>query len=201
MINLHTRSKTEVLLLLTGCLKLRLCTLLIAISIVMALQSCNKSIDTVKDFEILSLPSQTGIDVHTVLTDSGLVNLVLSTPIIETYSNANPPYSEFTKGIRVDFYDGKKEPIAYVTSNYAKYFENKKLWELSDSVVVMNESGSKLETEQLFWDQERDRIYSERMVKVTGEDKIHIGTGFESDSRLTTIRIKKYSAIIYIDNE
>jgi len=201
MTNLHTRSKTGSILLTTGGCKIHLFAILIAISVVLSLQSCKKSIDTVKPSEILSLPSQTGIDVHTVLTDSGLVNLVLSTPVIETYSNADPPYSEFVKGLRVDFYDGKKEPIAYVVSKYAKYFENKKLWELSDSVVVMNESGSKLETEQLFWDQERDRIYSDRMVRVTGEDKIHIGTGFESDSRLTTIRIKKYSATIYIDNE
>ena len=201
MTNLHPRRITGVIPLITGFYKISLFPLLIAVSILVSLQSCKKNIDTVKNSEILSLPSQTGIDVHTVLTDSGLVNLVLSTPIIETYSNADPPYSEFAKGLRVDFYDGKKEPIAYVVAKYAKYFENKKLWELSDSVVVMNESGSKLETEQLFWDQERDKIYSDRMVKVTGDDKIHIGTGFESDSRLTTIRIKKYSAIIYIDNE
>jgi LPS export ABC transporter protein LptC len=201
MTNLHTRRKTGAIPLITGLFKISLFPLLIAVFVLLSLQSCKKNIDTVKNSEILSLPSQTGIDVHTVLTDSGLVNLVLSTPIIETYSNADPPYSEFAKGLRVDFYDGKKEPIAYVISKYAKYFENKKLWELSDSVVVMNESGSKLETEQLFWDQERDRIYSDRMVRFTDTDKIHIGTGFESDSRLTTMVIKKYSSILYIDNE
>lgn len=201
MINLHFRSRAGLKLITSGFNIFGLSGWLIIISLFLLLPSCKKSIDTVKNSEILSLPSQTGTDIHTVFTDSGLVKLVLTTPLIETYSNADPPYSEFVKGLRVDFYDGKAEPVAYVISKYAKYFEEKKLWELSDSVVVMNETGSMLETEQLFWDQERDRIYSDRMVKVTGDDQIHIGTGFESDSRLTKRRIKKYSAIIYIDNE
>ncbi len=43
----------------------------------------------------------------------------------------------------------------------------------------------------LFWDQEKDLIYTDRFVKITNEDQIVMGTGFESDPRLNKRRIKK----------
>ena len=51
--------------------------------------------------------------------------------------------------------------------------------------------GDKLETEILFWNQNNDLIYTDRFVKITNEDEIIQGTGFESDSRLTKRKIKK----------
>jgi len=58
-----------------------------------------------------------------------------------------------------------------------------------------------LETEQLFWDQEKDLIYTERLVKITNEDQTVIGTGFESDSKLNKRKIKNVSATIYLREE
>ena len=45
------------------------------------------------------------------------------------------------QGSRVDFYDGKKKPVASVTSKYARYTKKTNIWELRDSVVVVNEGG------------------------------------------------------------
>ena len=76
----------------------------------------------------------------------------------------------------------------------------KKLWELKDSVVVINQTNDKLETEQLFWDQDKDDIYTDRFVKMTNEDQTVLGSGFESDTKLTKRRIKNVSATIYLHN-
>jgi len=38
-------------------------------------------------------------------------------------------------------------------------------------------------------------------VKITGKDEIIMGTGFESDPRLTRWKIKNVSATIYINDE
>ena len=91
---------------------------------------------------------------------------------MEEYSNNESPYSEFRSGIKVVFYDGKKDPAGSVTAKYAKYTKTSNLWELRDSVVVINEGNDKLETEVLYWDQEKDLIYSDRFVKITNEDQI-----------------------------
>jgi hypothetical protein len=106
-------------------------------------------------------------------------------------------------GVRLQsaVHDGHLEPVASVTAKYAKYTDNKNLWELQDSVIAINENGEKLETELLFWDQKKDLIYTDRFVKITTEDQIIQGYGLESDPRLSKRRIKNLSATIYINEE
>ena len=163
--------------------------------------SCEKKAGNYPKIDILTLPSQAGKDIRTVYTDSGRIQLVLSTPLMETFDKTDEPYSEFKEGINVLFHDGNEEPIASVTAKYAKYLDNKHLWELKDSVVAINEAGEKLETELLFWDQKKDIIYTDRFVRITTADQIIQGYGLESDPRLSKRRIKNLSATIYINEE
>lgn len=166
------------------------------------LLSCERKSDTIKSFEILSLPAVTRINFETILTtDSGKVQLTMSAPLLETFKNTDDPYSEFKSGLSILFYEGNEEPIASATSKYARHSDKKNLWELKDSVVLINEANEKLETEQLFWDEDKDRIYTDRFVKITREDQTIMGTRFESDSRLLSPRIKHVTATIYLKDE
>lgn len=167
----------------------------------LSLISCEKKNINYEKIDILTLPSQTARDFTTTYTDSGKLELVFSAPIMERYEKTEDPFSEFKSGIKVEFHDGRTEPVASVTSKYAIYHENKKLWELQDSVVAINEAGEKLETELLFWDQNKELIYTDRFVKITTEDQIVQGYGLESDPRLSRRRIKNLSATIYINEE
>jgi LPS export ABC transporter protein LptC len=168
---------------------------------VVLLNACEGKVEKIVDFEILSLPSLTGKNINTVFTDSGKVQLVMSAPIMEKWDNFESPYSEFRLGMKIAFHDGHKEPIATASSKYAKFFVEENLWELDDSVVIVNESGDKLETEQLFWNQDKNLVYTDRFVKITNEDQTVMGTGFESDPQLTRRRIKNVTATIYLNDE
>jgi LPS export ABC transporter protein LptC len=163
--------------------------------------SCENKINLPPRPDFLTLPSVTVKDFETVFTDSGRKQLEMSSPLLEQYDNIDFPYSEFRSGIKVIFYDGKTEPVASVTAKYAKYTKTNNMWELKDSVVVLNESNYKLETEVLFWNQENDLIFTDRFVKITNEDQITQGFGFESDPRGVKRRIKKVSAKIYLKDE
>lgn len=158
--------------------------------------SCtDNKIEIVRDTNIQNLPTQTGIDIETVYSDSGMLQIIMSTPLIERYTTMDPPYSEFKNGIKLFFYEGKEEPEATLSAKYAKFHEDKKLWELRDSVVAV--SDRKLETELLYWDQVKDLVYTERFVKITSEDETVMGTGFESNSRFDSYTIKNTSMTIY----
>lgn len=169
----------------------------ILILIGLAVLSCEKKIPFIPKSDLLTLPSLTARDFRTVLNDSGRIQLIMFSPLMEKYDKADPPISEFRKGIKVDVYNGHDKPVATVTARYAKCTSNN-LWELRDSVVVVNEDNEKLETELLFWNQEKDRIYTDRFVKITNEDVISQGIGFESDSHLTRRKILKVTADIYL---
>lgn len=173
---------------------------LLLITLVMLVSSCEKKIPVIPKSDLLTLPSLTVKDFKTTITDSGRVQLEMSSPLVEKYEKAEPPYAEFRTGMKVVFYDGKDSAQARVTSRYAKCTNNN-LWELRDSVVVINDKGERLETEQLFWDQEKDLIYTDRFVRITSADQLTQGIGFESDSHLTRRKIKKVTGDIYLKNE
>ena len=158
--------------------------------------SCENKVSSVPKSEIISLPSHTATDFETTFIDSGRVQLIMSGKHLEEYNTKEKPYTEFTSGIRVIFYNGKKAAEGSVTARYAKYTNSNNLWELKDSVVVINETNGKLETELLYWDQNKDLIYTDRFVRITNEDQITLATGFESDSKLKVQKLKKVSAVI-----
>jgi LPS export ABC transporter protein LptC len=135
------------------------------------------------------------------MRDSGNIQLILKTPLIEQYNTDDAPYSEFRMGIHVDYYDGDTVPKGSVSAKYAKNTIKDRMWQLRDSVVVINENNEKLETELLYWDQNKDLIYTDRFVKITTEKSIMQGIGFESDIHLNHRQIKNPSAEIYIDEE
>jgi LPS export ABC transporter protein LptC len=163
--------------------------------------SCSKKIDIIRKSDIESLPVVTVKNFESIYTDSARLQLIMSSPLVERYTNKKPPYSEFRLGIKVLFYDGHKDPVARLNSKYANVTEDKRLWELKDSVVAVNEKNEILETELLYWNQETDLVYTDRFVKITSEDQIVMGTGFESNSRFTKWKIKNVTATIYIKDE
>lgn len=163
--------------------------------------SCTRKKELIVKTDILKYPSATGKDFNTVLNDSGKVQLIMSGPILEQYENIDYPYTEFKQGIKVVIYNGKPTVQGLVTCKYAKYNKTTNIWELKDSVVVMNEKNEKLETEVLNWNQTKDLIYTDRFVKITTSELISQGIGFESDSHMNVYHIKKVSAEIPIPDE
>jgi LPS export ABC transporter protein LptC len=158
--------------------------------------SCtDNKIEVTREIDIQNLPTLTVEYFETIYSDSAKLQIVMSAPLLEMFTNISPKYSEFKKGIHILFYEGKKEPAARLSAKYAKYFQEKDLWELRDSVVV--ESNEKLETELLYWDRTKDLVYTERFVKITSDDEIIMGTGLESNSRFESYTIKNTSATIY----
>jgi LPS export ABC transporter protein LptC len=190
-----------VLIIFSNIMRNRLKAITTLIVIAFSVISCEKKNVRYEKIDILTLPSQTAKDFTTTYTDSGKMQIVFSAPLLERYERAEIPYSEFKSGITVLFHDGHLEPVASISAKYAKYTDNKNLWELQDSVVAINEAGEKLETELLFWDQKKELIYTDRFVKITTEDQIVQAYGLESDPRLSKRHFKKISAIIYINEE
>lgn len=117
------------------------------------------------------------------------------TPLVEGYSLAREPYREFRKGVKITTYkdDSLSTVDAVLTANYAIYYENRKLWEAKGNVVVVKSDGKNLYTQQLFWNQQTKKIYSNvdsKIVQNNGRD-VFIGEGFESDEEFKDWRFRR----------
>jgi LPS export ABC transporter protein LptC len=163
--------------------------------------SCDSELEIITGTDVKDLPSLTVRNFQTVHTDSGRIQLILKSPVMERYSNATDPYNEFPDGVEVIFYDGQAKQVASLSSKYAKYYEEKKMWELKYDVRARNEKNELLETELLFWEEEKESVFTDKFVRITGEDRIVSGTGFESDTRFSVWEIRNGNAIIYLKDE
>ncbi|MCH8554029.1 MAG: LPS export ABC transporter periplasmic protein LptC [Schleiferiaceae bacterium] len=140
-------------------------------------------------------------NVRLTYTDSGMVKLILEADRAENFGHTEEPTLVFPEGIFVRFFNEEGEEDSQITSEYAIRYVNKKLWKARGDVVVLNSKGEKLNTEELFWDEEKEIIYSNVFVKMTTEDQIIMGEGFESDQNFTNAEVKKVTGQILLDEE
>jgi LPS export ABC transporter protein LptC len=140
-------------------------------------------------------------DLSIQMSENGLKSYHFSTPLMEGYAMARDPYKEFRKGIKVVMYedDSTANVSATMTSNYAIFYDNRKLWEAKGDVVVIQTNGRKLYTQQLFWNATTEKIYSNVDTKVLQKDGWHFGVGFEADESLKNIHFRKYSSEVEFD--
>lgn len=165
------------------------------------LLSCEKRREVVPDLQVKDMPSLSARNIQTIYSDSGIVTLVIKSPLIQQFRDVDNPYTLFPEGLNVKFYDRNQQPQASIISKFARYTDKDELWELRDSVVAVNTDGDILETELLYWSESKESVWSDRFVRITGKDQIIMGTGFESDPKLTKWKIKDVTATIYIENE
>ena len=152
----------------------------------------------------LNLPNQSGKNYEVQYTDSGKLQLKFIAPLVARYTKKEDgPYYEFPAGIEVIFYDKDSYPESKVTAGYAKYFEDKNLWEARDSVVARNlKTHEQLDTEQLFWDMNKKIVYSEVFTKITNTDGVYYGEkGFEATQDMKKYKLIGSSCSVNVKNE
>lgn len=155
--------------------------------------SCTNNSKKVRDFLIdKNLPVGKANNVYHMYKDSGRVTSKLITPLMLDFSNRKEhPYSEFPKGIKIINFKNKIDSVT-ITGNYALNYSKTSVSEIKGNVVVVNHTdNSKLETEQLFWDEKTRYFISEKPFKLTRENDTVYGVGFESKDDLTKHLAKK----------
>jgi LPS export ABC transporter protein LptC len=166
----------------------------------MMLLSCKPDIESIKALSDRdSTPSMVAYNNEVIYTEGGVIVVKMTAPVTKHFQFAQEPYTEFPEGISVYNFSSEKTVESYLTAKYAIYYDKKKLWDARYNVVAMNKKGEILNTEQLFWDEQKKLIYSNDMVKITSAEGTIFGEGFEADEQLENIVVKKSSGIIYFD--
>ncbi len=132
-------------------------------------------------------PDVTGEEIEVLYSDSAKVKVKMLAPELKQYNRAERPYSEFPQGMRVIFYNDSLEIESEITANYAIYYNDEKLWHAKGNVVAENyKTGERLDTEELFWDEEKEEIYSETYTRIVNENGTFYGqNGFQSNQSMT----------------
>ena len=147
-----------------------------------------------------SLPDMHSIGVVSYVSDSGMIRYKIVTDEWLVFSKKNPPYWAFEKGLYLEKFDTLFRVDASIKADTAYYHEKKEIWELRGNVHIQNQLGDKFDTELLFWDQSKERIYSDRFIKIEQEDKILTGYGFDSNQEMTEYEIFTPTGIFTVED-
>jgi LPS export ABC transporter protein LptC len=164
--------------------------LIYAFAFLLLLQSCSNDMQAV-DLVVSEKdrPAVTMQNVDIMYSDSAKVKMKLSGIKMDRYEGEKP-HVVFPSGMNILFYNDSMKVTSQLKADYGVRYESTEEMEAKKNVEVVNIKGEKLNTEHLFWDGQKDRIYTNEFVKITTGDEVIYGDGLESNRDFTKWRIK-----------
>ncbi len=177
--------------------------ILLAAAISLLLSACK---ETRKETVVVpsdpdSIPTMVTRNVLTLISDSGLTRYRITADLWLVYDEAKKPNWKFPEGLFLEKFDTTFKVEATIRCDSATYFKSLKLWRLDGNVSIRNVKNEIIETEQIFWDQNRHEVKSDSFVHIEKSDRIIEGYGFRSDESLRNYVIFRPEGIFPIPQE
>ena len=162
--------------------------------------SCENKIERIKEFSLDdNTPGLQIENIETSYSDSAIIKFKLISPLLVQFDqNPKEPYTEFPKGVIIFRYDTEMKVTSKITANYAREFSKDEKWLARNNVVVVNDKGDSLKTEELYWDRKNKKIYTDKFVTLISNQKITNGTGMESNEDLSDWTLTEITAEWYV---
>lgn len=140
-------------------------------------------------------PDESAEEMEVVYSEDGIKNFELFAPLLNKYyeeSDLYVSYMDCPLGITIISYNDDGEKQSILTADYAISEEMKRTMEARNNVVLKNLiKNETIETEQIIWDKNKRKIYSETEVKYTKSDgSVSYGDGFDADERFSKYSVR-----------
>lgn len=153
--------------------------------------ACENDPKTIDDLTKPKAMIEEAKNIESYLSQGSMLKAKLTAPYM-LRSSSDTTFVEFTKSLHVDFYDSTGKVDSHLDSKYGKYYESLGKVYLRDSVLVYNLQGDSMRSPDLWWDQNTQRIYTDKKVWVRKGGTILTGqNGMESRQDLSDINIKQ----------
>ena len=148
-----------------------------------------------------TFPTMMTRDVETLISDSGITRYRIISPLWLVFDEAKVPHWRFPDGLNLEKFDDLMRREATVRCDSATYFKLEELWRLDGNVRIANVAKEKFLTNQLFWDQQNHKIYSDSFIHIEKSDRIIEGYGFVSDEQMTNYTVNNVSGIFPVNDD
>ena len=161
--------------------------------------SCNNTLKEVQDLNTATLvPMSIAENINTKYTDSGRLTSILVSPKMLNFTNREFPYYKFPNGIDLTLFDGEKNKNT-VIADLAIVYSETDIIDLQGNVVLTTSTNDTLFTEQLFYDQKKEWLFTNYPVKFRTKDYVTNGNGFDSNKNVTNAQVLEVTGRIFID--
>jgi lipopolysaccharide export system protein LptC len=136
----------------------------------------------------LQLPDQEARDFTLTETSEGKKNWTLWASYAAMYNAKNLVDA---KTISIEFFDSNGKRYSRMTADQGLVDQRTNNLEAIGRVRIVTETGVHMETDSLHWLNQSQKIVSESFVKVTRNEDVVTGYGFESDPNLDHFHLKR----------
>lgn len=151
--------------------------------------SCANKLKSIDADKISKAPTQVVLDMDASQTQDGMMKMRLVAKKMERYEDSESDSREiFPEGFRVLAYNEEGLLETQIVSDEASHTVQggNEQWAAYGNVVINNYlNGQRIETDTLYWDRERQRIYNHTgcLVRLYSQDGFMQGYGLDSDER------------------
>ncbi|MCB9305061.1 MAG: LPS export ABC transporter periplasmic protein LptC [Lewinellaceae bacterium] len=124
---------------------------------------------------------ETARDVEILYSDSAIVRVRVTGPVMYNYIDRENPRQEFPESVKIEFLEPDLSIKSTLTAKKAMRYQEKGQIVARDSVVLTTAEQEKLETEELIWDEKTAKVFTEKFVKVTKPGEVIYGYGLEAE--------------------
>ena len=132
-----------------------------------------------------SVATMVSYGVNTLISDSGVIKYRIVAERWEMNPNRNPSRWIFDKGLFLEQFDLTLHVQSYIQCDTAYYYDVDKLWELHGRVRILSKNGLRFRSEELFWDERKHELYSDKYSHIITPERELQGNRFRSDEKMT----------------
>jgi len=170
------------------------------ISIVFISFSCKKNDPkVVEDITSKSPQAEYSTDVVAIYSDSAKVKARLTAPLMIRYLTQESV--EMPKSLFVQFYDTSLNVKSWMKADYGIRYLKTGITRVSGHVQVRNVKGDSLNTEEMFWDEHKGKVYGNKFVSVRTKTQIILADGFDSNIDFTDYNFHNIKGVIQLANK
>ena len=149
-------------------------------------------------------PAVTSRDSTSVITTRGVDMLISENGMIryhviaeewKIFDKMTPPFYSMEEGVMLEILDTLMQVESKLVADTAYYMMDDEIWHLRHNVHAENIKKEEFDTNELFVDNRRNRMYSDSLIHIKQDRQIIVGHGFESNSNLTEYTIRKTEGI------
>ncbi len=129
------------------------------------------------------------VNIHLIHSDSAVLRSEIIAPKQWEFFNGN---IEFPEGIDIKIFT--KEGVLETTlrADRGYFIRDQNMYRGKGDVQIHNLiKDQRLQTEEIFWDQSRRKIYTDKFVTIQEKQTLFNGTGMEADDTFSTYQLKK----------
>jgi LPS export ABC transporter protein LptC len=134
------------------------------------------------------LPDQVVSDFVATETDEGALQWKMYARQASTYKASNLVVAQ---AVRVDFFDEKGERSSALTANEGDMNDLTHDMTAKGNVVIQGTEGTRMTTDQIHFNNKKQRIETDSFVRVERAGDVLTGWGFESDPELKDFQFKR----------